>query len=81
MALTVERRIELERNLADARKKYHALLTGMSPRVVVDQNAERIEFTAANRQGLYAYIMQLESELGLLTPGQGTPSAPARFYF
>lgn len=51
--------------LTDARNSYHALLTGKSPRVVVDQNGERVEFTAANSQKLYLYIQQLERELSV----------------
>ena len=70
--------------LADARAKYHALVTGMAPRVVVDQNGERLEFAAANRGSLYNYIQMLEAALG--TPcGSGptypTNVAPATFTF
>lgn len=81
MAPTPEERVVLQTNLAEARAAYHALQTGTSPRVVVDQNGERVEFTAANRQGLYSYIKQLESQLGLYAPGCGSPAAPARFVF
>jgi hypothetical protein len=51
--------------LNEARKSYHALMTGTSPRVVVDQNGERVEFTAANGPKLYAYIQQLEMQLNI----------------
>ncbi len=51
--------------LNDAKSAYHALLTGKSPRVVVDSNGERVEFTAANSQKLYLYIQQLERELNV----------------
>lgn len=70
--------------LNDARKAYHALMTGTSPRVVVDQNGERVEFTAANKQGLYSYIQQLEAQLGAGCGGTPTPMAqyhPATFVF
>lgn len=49
--------------LADAQAKYHALVTGVSPRVVVDQNGERIEFTAANKAGLAQYIQSLQNSI------------------
>lgn len=62
--------------LDEARKAYHALMTGTSPRVVVDQNGERVEFTAANKNALYNYISQLEAQLGR---GCG-PAAPMAQY-
>lgn len=70
--------------LNDARAKYHALLTGASPRVVVDQNGERVEYAAANRSSLYNYIKELELALG--TPCGSSPTfptnvAPATFTF
>lgn len=49
--------------LTEARRAYHALVTGTSPRVVVDQNGERVEYTAANRSALNVYIQQLEVQL------------------
>lgn len=67
--------------LADAEKAYHQLITGTMPRVVVDQNGERVEFTAANRQDLAAYIQTLRSQCapagGFAMPSNG----PAQFYF
>lgn len=51
--------------LVEAREQYHKLVMGIAPRVVVDQNGERVEFTAANRQSLYNYIAELEKQLGL----------------
>jgi hypothetical protein len=51
--------------LADARAAYHSLMTGTSARVVVDQNGERVEYTAANAARLMAYIQYLEN---LVTP-------------
>lgn len=70
--------------LDDARKQYHALVTGTSPRVVVDQNGERVEFTAANRQALYNYIAELEQKLGTpcgTAPSAATQYGPASFLF
>lgn len=70
--------------LREARTAYHALMTGTSPRVVVDQNGERVEFTAANKQSLLTYIAQLESAMA--TPCGASPTAnpayhPAGFVF
>lgn len=73
MATTQER-------LDEARAAYHKLQTGTMARVVVDQNGERVEFTAANRQDLYDYIKRLEGELG--TPGAVPANiGPAGFFF
>lgn len=64
--------------LDDALAKYHALMTGTSARVVVDQNGERVEFTAANATKLYAYIQMLQSQLN---PYAGCNNGPAGFIF
>lgn len=50
--------------LDEARAAYHQLMTGKLARVVVDQNGERVEFTATSASKLLAYIQQLEVELG-----------------
>ncbi len=70
----------LQTRLTQANAAYHKLLTGTSARVVVDQNGERVEFTAANRAALYNYIMELQAQIdgGLTAP---TPRAPVRFFF
>ena len=82
MTLSPTRRLELEAQLSEARSAYHALITGTMARVVVDQNGERVEFVASNRNGLYTYIQKLESELASGS-GQWMPnvSGPARFLF
>lgn len=70
--------------LADARKAYHALVTGTSPRVVVDQSGERVEFTAANAGRLYSYIQMLESQLSVACGASPTANSnfhPAHFTF
>jgi len=66
--------------LAEANAAYHSLLTGTLARVVVDQNGERVEFTAAKRADLYAYIQELNS---LVTPVTSCPPAngPLSFLF
>jgi hypothetical protein len=70
-----------EQKLDEAEKAYHALVTGTSPRVIVDRNGERVEFTAANRQGLASYITELKMTLGLLTPNALPVNGPAQFLF
>lgn len=79
--LTPEERAALEARLAEAKQAYHDLLTGTKARVVVDSNGERVEFVAANRQALYAYIQELER---VLCPPSSYPSnnlQPMRFTF
>lgn len=71
MALTTEQKLD------DAEKAYHDLLTGRALRVVVDRNGERVEFTAANRQMLKAYIDELRTALGL----NSTSGGPLQFLF
>lgn len=58
----------LEEKLADAEVAYHELLLGRSARVFVDQNGERVEYTAANRDSLLAYINRLQREINTATP-------------
>lgn len=65
--------------LNDARSAYHKLQTGVMPRVIVDQNGDRVEFTAANATRLYNYVQQLEQELGIVQPCMN--NGPAEFYF
>lgn len=65
--------------LAEAEAAYHALITGKAPRVVVDQNGERIEFVAANSTKLYLYIQSLRAQL---EPVPVTPAnTPVGFLF
>lgn len=64
MATTAQKVIWLEA----AEKAYHQLMLGGGVRVTVDQNGERVEFTAANRAALLSYIQSLKRELGLLPP-------------
>lgn len=54
--------------LTAARLAYHNLTVGGQVRVFVDQNGERVEYTAARRSDLLAYITGLEAQLGLFTP-------------
>ncbi len=68
----------LSEKIAEAEGAYHSLITGTMPRVVVDQNGERVEFVAANSGKLYQYIQDLKAQ-------QGTTSSPfagpAQFLF
>lgn len=50
--------------LNDARAQYHLLQTGNKAKVVVDQNGERVEFTAITADKLAQYIKSLERLLG-----------------
>lgn len=50
--------------LNDAREQYHLLQTGQKARVIVDQNGERVEFTATDANKLAQYIKALEMALG-----------------
>lgn len=61
--------------LADAEIQYHALNTGRMAKVFVDQNGERVEYAAANRMGLLAYINDLKRQLGM-----GAPLGPMRTF-
>ena len=78
MAYTQQQLVEM---ITDAREQYHALLTGKAARVVVDSNGERLEFVAANRPALYAYIQNLESQLSALSQGSQQASGPLHFFF
>lgn len=59
--------------LVEAEDALHQLLTGTSARVVVDQNGERIEYTAANTGKLRAYIQELQQEIAGKTLGSNGP--------
>lgn len=78
----------LKERLADAEDAYHQLMIGGSTRVFVDQNAERIEYTAANKQNLLNYIIQLRTLICTINPsdpvcacGLGVAKGPAGFIF
>jgi len=70
----------LEDRLADAKEAYHSLMTGTMARVIVDQDGQRTEFTAANATKLYGYIQALEAQV---TPPDLTtnPGGPIGFVF
>ena len=54
---------DIQTKLAEAEKAYHELMLGQSVRVFVDQNGERVEYTAANKLALQSYINQLRSQI------------------
>lgn len=55
--------LSLADQLTQAQDAYHALMTGTSARVLVDQNGERIEYTSANADRLRAYIERLQAQI------------------
>lgn len=65
--ITDAERVVLTRRLAEAEEAYHDLATGRMARVFVDQNGERVEYAAGNRNLLSAYIAELKRQLGLAT--------------
>jgi len=63
----------LAERLTEAEAAYHDLLMGRQVRVFVDQNGERVEYTAANRPALAAYIDGLKRQVA------GSVSGPMYF--
>lgn len=72
--------LTLTERLDAARAAYHNLMIGRSAREVVDQNGERVTFTATNKQALYSYIRELEAQLPN-APSPATTYGPAHFTF
>lgn len=68
----------LQEKLAEAEAAYHSLMTGTQPKVVVDQNGERVEYTPANATRLYLYIQKLKAEI---TPVTAAPNRPLNVFF
>ncbi len=59
--------------LVEAEAALHALITGTKARVVVDQNGERVEFTATSISKLQAYIEYLKGLINGNGPGSRRP--------
>lgn len=80
-ALTPAQRQQYTEWLLAAEKSYHSLTVGGSVRVFVDQNGERIEYSAVNSSKLLAYINGLRSMLGQcpFIPFDVVPPACVRF--
>lgn len=70
MATTAEK-------LAQALDAKHKLATGQLARVFMDQNGERVEYTATNMAQLDRYIAELQAELA----GTARTAKPVRFIF
>jgi len=62
--LTAEEIVTYTTRLTEAEGALHNLLMGQTARTFVDQNGERVEFTAANAGRLRAYIFELKLCLG-----------------
>ena len=75
MPLTPTEVVTYTRRLAEAEEALHSLNTGTMARVFVDQNGERVEFAAANRNGLRAYIAELRTALGTTAAPSGPMTA------
>lgn len=69
--------------LDEAMEAYRQLQMGGSVRVIVDQNSERVEYTAANRQSLWAWILQLKAAIASNDPCNaiGKTGKPVGFLF
>lgn len=55
--------LTLAEKLVQAEAAYHALMIGESVREVVDQNGERVVYTAANAARLAQYIAELKASI------------------
>lgn len=66
--------------LTSARTAYSDIISGRAVREIVDQNGERVAYSAANLPRLLSYIQQLEACLSRLG-GKPISSGPARFVF
>lgn len=78
--LTAAERLAIQARLDEAVAAYHQLTIGQAARVVVDQNGERVEFTAANSAKLASYITTLRMQLAPVG-GVLQALAPAQFLF
>lgn len=73
--MSPEERALVTTQLTEAKAALHSLVLGTSPRVVVDQNGERVEYTQASKRELQSYISRLEARLA------GGAAKPARVWF
>lgn len=75
---------DLKAKLKQAQDAYHNLMVGGSVRVFVDQNGERVEYTAANARNLLNYITTLQQQIAAGECGgigAGRVSRPVGFLF
>ena len=69
-----------DQSLADAKIKYHLLVTGQAARAVTDQNGEKVEYQGASAPLLLAYIQSLDPSF-LMTPTAARVMQPIGFVF
>lgn len=65
--------LSIAEKLVEAETVLHQLSTGTQPRVVVDQNGERIEYTATSISKLRTYISELKTQLSSDQVGSNGP--------
>lgn len=70
--------LTLAEKLVQAEAAYHSLMIGESVREVVDQNGEKVTYTAANAARLAQYISDLKSQIANTSL---TYRQPLRVYF
>lgn len=64
-----------------AGEAYQRLAFGGAPRVVVDQNGERVEFTAASKESLNSYLLALSMAIQAKTQIPVGLTRPLSFWF
>jgi hypothetical protein len=74
---------DLRAMLAEAEAAYQRLMLGRQPRVIIDANGERVEFTSVSADKLRAYVLDLQRRIGALTGclGGAMNTRPVRFVF
>lgn len=70
--------LTLAEKLVQAEAAYHSLMLGESVREVVDQNNEKVAYTAANAARLAQYIADLKAQIANTTL---TYRQPMRVFF
>lgn len=64
---------DIQTKLTAAEAAYDRLMLGRSPRVFVDSNGERVEYTAVSATRLYAYVAELRTQLATCLGTTATP--------
>lgn len=72
---------DISNMLKEAEKAFHQLMLGQIVRVFVDQNGERVEYTAANKQALQNYINSLRSQMSSGACSAARQNRPLRFTY
>lgn len=73
--------IELQSLQTEATSAYQRLITGRAPRVVVDQNGERVEFTAIKSSDLASYLNEIAAAIQGLQGQRAVLTRPLGFIF